>query len=384
MSFDQLYYPNIEPQLNAKLAISFLHWDRVLRIFPRKGTANLRPSQGIIKDLETENILVSKPLDNDEIDQASRLLDKMISIVEGPLNEEKISLETLIRPRPKLFGRGDYFIYKGKTDYSFPKEYPKYFKAGKDNDGNVIYHCSFETGLTYMTLLAYFICKYMECKNTITDRGNSFPLFITLNKYFSFPDSENNKNFVPLAKASKEVERIFYVPLLKLLEPVDFKTNETITKIIEFRNDYDDLRKEYLKIIGDFLDELYNCNEDEAAKDIIQKHEDRFNSHLQVMISACRDKGIPVSEKIVTYGKMSNWEIAGKLWDNTSKVINIIKLNALSLIKPALKMKPSLDFYNNVLKKSEHFYPLLIQESFAPTYAQRVYQAINKMDKIKL
>ena len=81
---------------------------------------------------------------------------------------------------------------------------------------------------------------------------------------------------------------------------------------------------------------------------------------------------------------MSNWEIAGKLWDNSCKVVNIIKLNALSLIKPALKMKPSLDFYNNVMKKSAHFYPLLIQESFAPTYAQQVYNAINKMDKITL
>lgn len=81
---------------------------------------------------------------------------------------------------------------------------------------------------------------------------------------------------------------------------------------------------------------------------------------------------------------MSNWELAGKLWDNSCKVVNIIKLNALSLIKPTLKMKPSLDFYNNVMKKSAHFYPLLIQESFAPTQAQQAYSAINKMDKIRL
>ena len=133
MSNDQLYYPNLEPELNAKLAISFLHWDRVLRIFPRKGTARLRQSTGIIKDLEKEKILVSKPLDNWEIDQASSWLDKMISIVEGPLCEEKIALETLVRPRPKVFGRSDYFIYKGKTDYSFSKAYSKYFKEGKDS-----------------------------------------------------------------------------------------------------------------------------------------------------------------------------------------------------------------------------------------------------------
>ena len=119
MPNDQLYYPNLEPKLNAKLAISFLHWDRVLRIFPRQGTADFKQPNGIIRDLEKEKILVSQPLDNYEIDQASRWLDRMIRTVEGPLSEEKIALETLIRPRPKVFGRSDYFIYKGKTDYSF-------------------------------------------------------------------------------------------------------------------------------------------------------------------------------------------------------------------------------------------------------------------------
>jgi hypothetical protein len=384
MPNDQLYYPNLEPKLNAKLAISFLHWDRVLRIFPRKGTANFRQSNGIINDLEKEKILVSRPLENYEIDQASQWLDRMISIVEGPLSEEKVALETLIRPKPKVFGKSDYFIYKGKTDYSFSKAYPKYFKESRDRSKNVIYHCSFETGLTYMTLLAYFMCEEMNCKNTITDSGNSFPLFIALNKYFDFSGIDKATSFVPLAKASKEVERIFYLPLLKLLEPINFKPNTTIEKIIAFRQDHDNLRKEYLEIIDAFLNDLYSCTGDDDAKDIIQQHEQKFQSHLKIMISACKEQGIPVNERIVTYGRMSNWELAGKLWDNSCKVVNIIKLNALSLIKPTLKMKPSLDFYNNVMKKSAHFYPLLIQESFAPTYAQQAYSAINKMDKIRL
>lgn len=383
MSKDQMYYPNLEPDLSPKLAISFLHWDRVLRIFPRKGTASLKPSDGIIKDLEDEQILVTTPLDNWEIDQASRLLDRMISIVEGPLCEEKVAIETLIRPRPKVFGGSDYFIYKGKTDYSFPKVYPKYFKEGRDSSDNIIYHCSFQTGLTYMTLLAYFMCKNLGCKNTITDRGNSFPLFITLNKYFDFSETDGTTIFVPIAKASKEVERIFFLPLIKLLEPVNFRANETLAKIIAFRRAHDNLRAEYLKIIDEFLDELYGCVDDDNAKDIIQKHERKFKSHLKILISACKEKGIPVNEKIVTYGKMSNWEIVGKLWDKSCKVVDVLKLNALSLIKPALKMKPSIDFYNNVLKNSEYFYPLLIQESFAPTTAQRIYQEINRMDKIK-
>lgn len=291
MPNDQLYYPNLEPKLNAKLAISFLHWDRVLRIFPRKGTANFRRSNGIINDLEKEKILVSRPLENYEIDQASQWLDRMISIVEGPLSEEKVALETLIRPRPKVFGKSDYFIYKGKTDYSFSKAYPKYFKESRDHSKNVIYHCSFETGLTYMTLLAYFMCEEMNCKNTITDSGNSFPLFIALNKYFDFSGIDKATSFVPLAKASKEVERIFYLPLLKLLEPINFKPNTTIEQIIAFRQDHDNLRKEYLEIIDAFLNDLYSCTGDDDAKDIIQQHEQKFQSHLKIMISACKEQG---------------------------------------------------------------------------------------------
>ncbi len=382
MPNEQLYYPKLKPKLNAKLAISFLHWDRVLRIFPRKGTADLKKSDGIIRDLEKEKILVSQPLDNYEIDQASQWLDRMIRTVEGPLSEEKIALETLIRPIPKVFGRSDYFIYKGKTDYSFSKAYPKYFKEDRDRSRNVIYRCSFETGLTYMTLIAYFMCKKMDCKNTITDSGNSFPLFIVLNKYFDFSAIDKDISFVPLAKTSKEVERIFYLPLLKLLEPINFTPNTTIEKIIAFRQDHDNLRKEYLAIIDAFTNELFDCTNDDDAKDIIQQHEQKFISHLKIMTFACKAKGIPVNERIVIYGRMSTWELVGKLWDSKSKVINIIKLNALSLLKPTLRMKPSLEFYNNVMKNSAHFYPLLIQESFAPTYAQQVYSAINRMDKI--
>jgi len=66
------------------------------------------------------------------------------------------------------------------------------------------------------------------------------------------------------------------------------------------------------------------------------------------MVSACKEKGIPVNERIVSYGSMSNWELASKLWSGANKVVDIIKLNALSLIKPALNMKPSLEFYNDV------------------------------------
>jgi hypothetical protein len=382
MSFDQLYYPNIEPKLNSKMAMSFLHWDRVLRIFPKKGSTKFNPINGIVKVLEDERILVSIPLEDNDIDKASTILDKIISKIKGPLSQDKIEFETLIRPVPYNLGKKGYFIYEGKTDFSFSKVYPKYFREEKDWQGNRVYLCSYETGLTYMTLLAYFVCKRLDCKNTITDSGNSFPLFVALNKYLNFPKYDCDINFLKIEKASKEVERIFYLPLLKLLEPIDFQTNKTIEKIIEFRRDYNDLRCQYLQIIEAFLNELYGCIDDEAAKETIQIHEQKFIAHLTIMISACKDKGIPVNERIVAYGNMGSLEIVAKLWDHASKFIELITLNYLSLLKPILKIKPSIDFYNNALKKSEHFYPLLIQEKFAPQLLQKIFRKIKSMDEI--
>jgi len=81
---------------------------------------------------------------------------------------------------------------------------------------------------------------------------------------------------------------------------------------------------------------------------------------------------------------MNGWEVAGRLWDATCKVIDIVTGNVLAIVKPLLKLKPSLDFYNKTLKKTDDFYPLLIQETFAPTFAQRLFGRIRQLDEIKI
>ncbi|MFZ2634223.1 MAG: hypothetical protein WA081_17555 [Desulfosalsimonadaceae bacterium] len=387
MSYEQLYYPNLQPKIDAKLAISFLHWDRVMRIYPVKGSAKFRPSSGIINELEKEKILVSEPLDYEDIQHASKYFDRIVSIVNGPLSEKSMDLERLIRPRPKILNKNSYYIYEGKADHYFPRKYPQYFESSKDLSGNEIFLCSKETGLTYMTLLAHFLCQRKAYKNTITDNTDAFPLFVTLNKYLDLSNSDKKMNkFVPAVKAAKEVEKIFYLPLLKVLEPADFDNEKTLERIISFRADKDNdrIRKEYLEIIDRFLTELYACKSQEEATELINNHEKKFQSHLKILISACKQKGIPVNEKIINYGDMSTWELAGKAWDQTSKMINLITKNSISLVKPLLQTKPSIDFYNHTLKNSEYCYPLLIQETFAPTISQKIFKRINQFDKINL
>ena len=77
-------------------------------------------------------------------------------------------------------------------------------------------------------------------------------------------------------------------------------------------------------------------------------------------------------------------DVAGRLWENTNKVIDVVTKNVLSVIKPFLNIKPSIDFYNNVLKESQDFYPLLIQETFSPTVTQRAFKRIRQLDKVEL
>jgi hypothetical protein len=161
---------------------------------------------------------------------------------------------------------------------------------------------------------------------------------------------------------------------------------ETISKIIAFRKDPNNekLRRNYLNRIDDFLEEFNECQNDKDAIEIAQFHEKKFRNSLKILISACREKGIPVNEKIISHGRKSSWETVGRFWDAACKVNNVITKSFLSIIKPLLKTKPSIDFYNNVLMETEDFYPLLIQENFDPTIAQKTFARIRELDKINI
>jgi len=386
MSHEQLYYPNLTPRITTKLAISFLHWDRVMRIFPKEGTAVFRPSYGIVSDLEREDILVSEPLEYDDIEKATTWFDRLISILEDQKSPRQSAAKSLVRPLPRLRKRTDYYIYRGKANYSLSEAYPKYFHLGSDPDRNEVFFCTKETGLTYMTLLAYFLNERKNYANTITDQDNAFPLFIVLNRLLHFSSSRDSIDFVPIFEAAKQVERIFFIPLYRVLEPANFKGEKTIERILSFRKDQssDQLRKGYLRRIDSLLSDLKQCHDDTEAKEVAYKHEQDFHNHLKILIAACEQHGIPVNKKIISHGRMNGWEIAGRLWDATCKVKDIATMNVLAIVKPLLKLKPSLDFYNKTLKKTDDFYPLLIQETFTPTYAQRLFRRIRQLDEIEI
>lgn len=383
---EQLYYPNITPRMTAKLAISFLHWDRVVRIFPKEGTAEFRPSRGVIKDLEEEGILVNETLDFNDIEKATTWFERLIAIVEGPTSAQQSAAKSLVRPIPKLWEISDYYIYKGKANRSFRDDYPKYFHPGTGSNGNEIFFCTKETGLTYITLLAYFLNERKQYANTITDQPDAFPLFIVLNRLLHFSSQRDSNDFVPVVEAAKQVERIFFIPLLRVLEPANFEGEKTIEKIISFRRDpnNEELRKGYLGRIDSFLSDLKQCHSDTEANEVAERHEQDIKNHLKILIAACEAHDIPVNRKIVSHGRMNGWEVAGRLWDATCKVIDIATKNVLAIVKPLLKLKPSLDFYNKTLKKTDDFYPLLIQETFAPTFAQRLFGRIRQLDEIKI
>ena len=384
MAHNQLYFPHLVPHLTKKLAISFLHWDSVLRIFPKRDTADFGTRDDIIKELEDAKILICENLEYHDIEQATSFFDKLMGIVKDDNEFKRTTAKTLVQPLSKFLPKPGYYIYEGKANHDLENNYPQYFKSGSDLHGNKIFHCTKSTVLTYMTLLAHFLNKRKNYCNTITDQPEAFPLFIVLNKLLKL--SPEDENLIDVVEAAEKVEKIFFIPLFKVLEPKKFEGNKTIEKIIEFRNDQnnDSLRKRYLTRIDSFLNDLHRCNNDSEVKETVKRHELEFNNQLKILISACKANGIPVNEKIVNHGKKSSWEIFGRLWDNTNKVIDVVTKNVVSIIKPALNIKPSIDFYNNVLRESQDFYPLLIQETFSPKPSQRAFKRIRQLSKIEL
>ena len=136
MSHEQLYYPNITPTINAKLAVSLLHWDRVMRIFPKEGTAHFRPSHGILRDLEAEGILVGEPLEYEDIDKATSHFERLVAITDGRRGPQRSAAQSLVSPLSRLRKTSNYYIYRGKANLWLHDEYPKYFRLGRDSNSS--------------------------------------------------------------------------------------------------------------------------------------------------------------------------------------------------------------------------------------------------------
>jgi hypothetical protein len=387
MGHEQLYYPNLTPELSAEFAISLLHWDRVMRIFPKEGTTFFRPSTGIVHELEQRGLLVCEPLEDPDISETMHTFDKLMNVVTDRSDERSRILTNWIKPLTsleKLAGR--YRIYRGKANYSLSNLYPNYFCKSVDSMGNEVFLCARTTGLTYMTLLAYFLNRRKGFVNTITDQPACQPLFITLSRILVLGAEPTADHFVSFVDATEQVERIFFQPHYRILKPKVFEGEATYRKIMAFREkpEYDNLREVYLSLIDHFLSDLYQCANDDDVRTVVNQHEKKFQNHLQVLISACKAHGIPTETKIISQGRMSGWEFGGHVWDITCSVKDIVTMNVISVMKPLLKLKPSLDFYHNTLMHHDHYYPLLIQETFSPTYPQKVFHLLQRLYKIKV
>lgn len=384
MTHDHLYYPNLTPRITAKLGISLLHWDRVVRIFPQEGSSLFRPSTGIIRDLESEGLIVNEQLEYDDIQKATILFDRIVRLAEGERSLSQAVAQSLIEPIPKLWKKVDYCIYRGKANYSLSNAYPKYFQDGEDIYGNDLFYCSKETGLTYMTLLTFFLNERKAYTYSYTDQTETFSLFIALNRLFKLREVQSADNLIRFVKSAKQIERIFFLPFYRVLKPRIFRGESSIEKIISFRKDTnnDQIRKEYLSHIDSFLLELNGCQNDVEVEVVAHKHKQAFQNQIKILIAACENNGIPVSKKFISHGSMSAWITLSHLWDVGSSIISIFKGDSLAIIKPLLKVKPSVDFYNEILMKTGYFYPLLIQENFAPSICQEVFRCIRRCNKI--
>lgn len=384
---EQLYYPNLNPKITSKLAISLLHWDKLVRIYPADAQDIYLPEDGILHDLVVEGILDYVEADADDIDKATLWLEHLIRIASDMRELRRPIAGTLISTVPTRFvGVNNYVIYDGKLGNRLREDYPKYFRRSHDNYGNVVYVCSTKTGITYMTLLAYFLNRRKGYSTSITDYDSAFPLFIALDKMLHFTTDGGITDFVPAVEAAKQVERIFYIPLLRILEPRQFEGERTIEKVLAFRNNKlnEELRKKYLARINEFLSELKKCDNDTMVKEIVHEYEHKFQIELQVLVDACGSQGIPVNRKVISHGSTSGWVATQRLWEATSKVIDVVTFSALSVVKPLLRLKPSLDYYESVLMNKDYFYPLLIQETFAPSITQRIFRRLQRLDEIQL
>ena len=176
------------------------------------------------------------------------------------------------------------------------------------------------------------------------------------------------------------------MPLIRFLEPKITPDLRIIENIISFRKDKDNekLRINYLKRIEGLLADLKKCSNDNEAKDAAAAHERVLSGELEMMIAACKQYGIPVRAKTINHSEMNGWEIFGKVWEATTKIVELYHLGSLILLKPLLKLVPSINFYNRVLMKKNTFYPLLILESLSPTWTQKIYAKIRRLDEVRL
>jgi hypothetical protein len=284
MLSEQLYYPNIVPEITPRFALSLLHWDKVVRIFPKHQVESGKYQPSSISALEYEGLLESEQLDETDKDKCWEWFEKIVTSVNAPMGPGKLEAEMLVK-ECHIKGRNNYFIFRGKSNIQLSKEYPKLFIEDKDEFGNDVFVCSKETGLTYMTLMSYFVCERRKFGNAITDHANAFPLFIFLKTHVGFSSAEIPE-FHTSINQNRYVDRIFYMPLIRFLEPKISQDPRIIENIISFRKNRDNekLRIKYLKRIKALLAALKTCSNDKEAKQVAAFYEGELSDRLVMIL----------------------------------------------------------------------------------------------------
>jgi len=110
----QLYYPSLNPDITPQIAISLLHWDKIIRIFPKEKLDSRVYQSSINSDLEPEGILGSEQLEYEDIEKCITLFDRIVSISSSS-SSKQLASELLIQPFNNK-SRYLYFIFRGKSN----------------------------------------------------------------------------------------------------------------------------------------------------------------------------------------------------------------------------------------------------------------------------
>ena len=118
MLSEQLYYPNIVPDVTPEFALSLLHWDKVVRIFPKQSLKSGIYQPSLISALEYEGFLESEQLDETDKDKCWKWFDKIVASAGGPMGPRKLEAELLVK-QCHIGGQNNYFINYARKPQAF-------------------------------------------------------------------------------------------------------------------------------------------------------------------------------------------------------------------------------------------------------------------------
>lgn len=384
LSLEQLHFPNLEPDLTGRLGLGLLHWDSISRMVPPPPVPGsndqaARPLTGVLAELEQAGLLVPVELIRDDILDAQKAFQKLMTSAILPATKST-NEKPLVTPRTSE--EKTYFVHAQKSGVPLHDKYPDYFKMSEEKDR---FFCSPTTGYTYGSFLAHFLRRRLQFPLTATDMPNSQSVLLSLKTFVEKRSEEEVDAGCQLRSKSSQLERTFFMPLFRVLSPSIFEGEVVFKKILSFRTTHDGLRKDYINRATRLAEALGNADSSEKVRDLVATERKELSRSLSLMAEACKGHGIPVHPKFVTYSPQRRWQWAARIWSAVEKTTSLIVENSpVFLIERLAKIPETLDYYQEEALNNPLFYPLLIQEAFAPTTQQTVFKKMAELHRISL